>query len=104
MEKKRVGDYHYLIVGGTTKAATTSLFSYLANHPATCAATYKETRFFLSTDIRSLQNIDTKGMRKNTTLYFLTAMKSSYGSNQRQTICIATKHARESQHPCRTQS
>ena len=50
MEKKRVGDYHYLIVGGTTKAATTSLFSYLADHPATCAATYKETRFFLSTD------------------------------------------------------
>ena len=50
MEKKRVGDYHYLIVGGTTKAATTSLFAYLADHPGTCAATYKETRFFLSTD------------------------------------------------------
>ncbi len=50
MDKKRVEDYHYLIVGGTTKAATTSLFSYLADHPATCAATYKETRFFLSTD------------------------------------------------------
>lgn len=50
MKKKRVKDYHYLIVGGTTKAATTSLFSYLADHPATCAATYKETRFFLSTD------------------------------------------------------
>ena len=47
---KNVGNYHYLIVGGTTKAATTSLFSYLADHPATCAATYKETRFFLSTD------------------------------------------------------
>lgn len=50
MKKKRVKDYHYLIVGGTTKAATTSLFSYLADHPAICAATYKETRFFLSTD------------------------------------------------------
>ena len=45
-----VADYNYLIVGGTTKAATTSLFTYLADHPTICAATYKETRFFLSND------------------------------------------------------
>lgn len=45
-----VADYTYLIVGGTTKAATTSLFAYLSDHPDICAATYKETRFFLSTD------------------------------------------------------
>ncbi len=45
----RVSDYPYLIIGGTTKAATTSLFAYLASHPAICAATYKETRFFLDT-------------------------------------------------------
>ena len=32
------------------KAATTSLFAYLTDHPAICAATYKETRFFLSSD------------------------------------------------------
>ena len=44
---KKVADYPYLIVGGTTKAATTSLFTYLADHPAVCAASYKETRFFL---------------------------------------------------------
>ena len=47
---KTVRGYDYLIVGGTTKAATTSLFTYLADHPAICAATYKETRFFLSSD------------------------------------------------------
>ncbi len=47
---KMVSDHHYLIVGGTTKAATTSLFTYLADHPAICSATYKETRFFLHTD------------------------------------------------------
>ena len=47
---KNVGDYNYLIVGGTTKAATTSLFAYLTDHPAICAATYKETRFFLNSD------------------------------------------------------
>ena len=50
IQMKSVRDYRYLIVGGTTKAATTSLFTYLADHPAICAATYKETRFFLSTD------------------------------------------------------
>ena len=48
--EKSVREYRYLIVGGTTKAATTSLFTYLADHPAVCAATYKETRFFLSND------------------------------------------------------
>ena len=47
---QNVGDYNYLIVGGTTKAATTSLFAYLSDHPVICAATYKETRFFLSSD------------------------------------------------------
>ena len=47
---KKVSDHHYLIVGGTTKAATTSLFIYLADHPSICGATYKETRFFLHTD------------------------------------------------------
>ena len=47
---KKVSDYKYLIVGGTTKAATTSLFTYLADHPAICGATYKETRFFLHTE------------------------------------------------------
>jgi hypothetical protein len=40
----------YLIVGGTTKAATTSLFQYLAEHPHVCAASIKETRFFLDAD------------------------------------------------------
>ena len=47
---KNVADYNYLIVSGTTKAATTSLFAYLSDHPAVCPATYKETRFFLSDD------------------------------------------------------
>ena len=51
MSKTRnVSDYQYLIVGGTTKAATTSLFSYLSDHPSICAASYKETRFFLDTE------------------------------------------------------
>jgi Sulfotransferase domain len=42
-------DYKFLIIGGTSKAGTTSVFNYLANHPQTCSST-KETRFFLDAD------------------------------------------------------
>ena len=40
----------YLIIGGATKAATTSLFEYLAAHPSISPSSRKETRFFLDTD------------------------------------------------------
>ncbi len=39
-----------LIVAGEPKAGTTSLFDWLAAHPDICAATLKETRFFLDPD------------------------------------------------------
>lgn len=45
-----VGAYRYLIVGGAGKAGTTSLFYYLKAHPEVCAATVKETGFFLDPD------------------------------------------------------
>lgn len=40
----------YLIIAGTTKAATTSLHGYLACHPELCTSSMKETRFFLDPD------------------------------------------------------
>ena len=40
-------DYRYLIIGGTTKAGTTSLFNWLAEHPEVSASFRKETNFFL---------------------------------------------------------
>ncbi len=40
----------YCIIGGTTKAGTTSLFKYLGDHPEMCASSMKETRFFLELD------------------------------------------------------
>jgi hypothetical protein len=40
----------YLIIGGTTKAATTSLYTYLGAHPQVCISSIKETRFFLDQD------------------------------------------------------
>lgn len=46
----KVKEHSYLIIGGTTKAATTSLFSYLAAHPQVCASSLKESRFFLDAD------------------------------------------------------
>src|SRR6056297_1307982 len=38
----------FLIIGGTTKAGTTSLFKYLSDHPEFCPARFKETRYFLN--------------------------------------------------------
>ena len=49
-KKSNIKDYQYLIIAGTTKAATSSLFSYLAEHPEVCPANKKETRFFLDPD------------------------------------------------------
>jgi hypothetical protein len=40
-------EHRFLIIGGTSKAGTTSVFTYLSEHPEICAATIKETRFFL---------------------------------------------------------
>lgn len=40
-------DTRHIIIAGTTKAGTTSLFKHLANHPEVEPSTYKETRFFL---------------------------------------------------------
>lgn len=45
-----MNEHRYLIIAGTTKAATTSLFNYLADHPEICASNVKETRFFLDAD------------------------------------------------------
>ena len=40
----------HLILAGVTRAATTSLFTYLADHPGVCRSSIKETRFFLDHD------------------------------------------------------
>ena len=39
--------YRYLIIAGTTKAGTTSLFNWLAKHPEVSASFRKETNYFL---------------------------------------------------------
>lgn len=45
--KVNVADGHsYIIVAGTTKAGTGSLFRYLGDHPQVCPSNVKETRFF----------------------------------------------------------
>ena len=47
MQRKNIP---YLIIGGTTKAATTSVFNYLSAHPQVAKSKYKEMRFFLDDD------------------------------------------------------
>src|SRR4030043_2241283 len=39
--------YRYLIIAGTTKAGTTSLFNWLSEHPEVSASFRKETNYFL---------------------------------------------------------
>jgi hypothetical protein len=41
---------NHLIIGGSTKCATTSVFKYLSDHPQVIGSTFKETRFFLDAD------------------------------------------------------
>lgn len=44
---KKLADQKFLIIGGTSKAGTTAVFNYLADHPQICPSRAKETRFFL---------------------------------------------------------
>lgn len=44
------GEPGYLLLAGTTKAATTSLFAWLAAHPRVAPARIKEPRYFLDPD------------------------------------------------------
>src|SRR6187399_1055850 len=39
---------HYLIIGGSTKCGTTSVFNYFEFHPEVCPCIMKESRFFWS--------------------------------------------------------
>jgi sulfotransferase family protein len=43
-------DYKFLILGGTSRAGTTSVFTYLENHPQITCSSVKETGFFLDAD------------------------------------------------------
>lgn len=44
------GERKYLIIGGSTKCGTTSVFSYFQFHPQVCACKQKESRYFLESD------------------------------------------------------
>ena len=67
-----INDHSYLIIGGTTKAGTTSLFNYLSEHPDICAASYKETRFFLDQDypLQSKYRLNNDGLDKYNEFFF----------------------------------
>ena len=42
----------YLIIGGSTKCGTTSLFNYFEFHPGVCACSMKESRYFLEPEYK----------------------------------------------------
>jgi len=58
MNKTEFCNRRFLIIGGTTKAGTTSLYHYLKDHPQVCASSLKETRFFI--DVDSLLPVKTR--------------------------------------------
>ncbi|MBI5237149.1 MAG: sulfotransferase domain-containing protein [Deltaproteobacteria bacterium] len=63
MSIKTAVQYQYLVIGGTFKAATSSVFTYLSAHPGVCGSSVKETAFFIrgytgdhATDIKNYLN------------------------------------------------
>jgi hypothetical protein len=59
-------DYHsVLIIAGTHKSGTTSLFSYLGEHPDICPAYIKQTNFFLDEGFRAANPKLTKTFKKD---------------------------------------
>jgi hypothetical protein len=46
-----VKDNKFLIIGGTTKAGTTSIYNYLSNHPQVSTSYRKEVNYFLDKEI-----------------------------------------------------
>lgn len=59
----------HLIIAGTTKAATTSLYFYLSDHPQICGSSIKETRYFLDPDY-PLQSQSRYDGKTNTYSYY----------------------------------
>lgn len=43
----------YIILSGTSKAATTSVYNYLADHPSVCQSNIKQTNYFLDAKTQS---------------------------------------------------
>lgn len=48
----------HLIIAGTNKAATTSLFNYLNDHPDICGSYIKQTNYFLDKNVQQQYNLD----------------------------------------------
>lgn len=70
MHAKQLMTPEYLIIGGSTKCATTSLYKYLSDHPEVSGSTLKETRFFLDTDYPLKPKISfSEGLEKYTNLF-----------------------------------
>jgi hypothetical protein len=71
MPNKSVSNLAFFIIGGTSKAGTTSVFNYLAHHPQICPSLEKETRFFLdlSYPLESRYRCDRHGPKKYLTYF-----------------------------------
>lgn len=60
----------YLIIGGSTKCGTTSLFNYFEFHPGVCACSMKESRYFLEPEYKLVaQKRDHSGIKNFNELF-----------------------------------
>ncbi|WP_157823402.1 MULTISPECIES: sulfotransferase domain-containing protein [Olleya] len=47
----------HIIIAGTNKAATTSLFNYLSDHPNVCGSYIKQTNYFLDQEVQDIHKL-----------------------------------------------
>jgi len=67
---KSINKHTFVIIGGATRAGTTSLYKYLSDHPDVCASSQKETRFFLDEEYPSPYPITFRHDRNPIEKYF----------------------------------
>jgi len=60
----------HLIIAGTNKAATTSLFNYLSDHPDVCGSYIKQTNYFLDKDIQKKHGLTSVFQYENSHLNY----------------------------------
>ncbi len=67
----------HIIIAGTNKAATTSLFNYLSDHPDVCGSYIKQTNYFLDQEVQDIHNLTSIFPYQNSHLNYQNFFKSN---------------------------
>lgn len=66
-----IQQHRYLIIGGSTKCGTTSVFSYFQFHPEVCPSAMKESRYFLEKDYAFTSGRTSEKVAENFSSFFI---------------------------------